>query len=73
MDRFLDTYDHQKLNQSEHGTVHSASLRAKTLRVTHLQVVGAVCKFEHRGFKRPKERWDSASLGQNPNIVCTYE
>jgi hypothetical protein len=29
-----------------------------------MQVVGpAVYKFEHRGFKRAKERWDSASLG----------
>jgi hypothetical protein len=29
-----------------------------------MQVVGeAVCKFEHQGIKRAKERWDSASLG----------
>jgi hypothetical protein len=31
----------------------------------HMQVVsGAVCKFEHRGFQRAKERWDSATRGQ---------
>jgi hypothetical protein len=29
----------------------------------HVQVVGqAVCRFEHRGFKRAEKRWDSASL-----------
>jgi hypothetical protein len=29
-----------------------------------MQVVGVmVCKFEHWGFNRAKERWDSASLG----------
>jgi hypothetical protein len=29
----------------------------------HVQVVGvAVCKFEHGGFERDKERWDSTSL-----------
>jgi hypothetical protein len=29
-----------------------------------MQVVGmAVCKFEHYGFEKTKERWKSASLG----------
>jgi hypothetical protein len=30
-----------------------------------MQVIGVavVCKSEHRGFKKAKERWDSASLG----------
>jgi hypothetical protein len=29
-----------------------------------MQVVdAAVCKFEHQGSERAKERWDSASLG----------
>jgi hypothetical protein len=29
-----------------------------------MQVVGmTVCKFEHPGFERAKERWDRASLG----------
>jgi hypothetical protein len=31
----------------------------------HIQFVGVavVCKSEHPGFKKAKERWDSASLG----------
>jgi hypothetical protein len=31
----------------------------------HMQFLGIaiVCKSEHRGFKKAKERWDSASLG----------
>jgi hypothetical protein len=31
----------------------------------HMQFLGAavVCKSEHQGFKKAKERWDSASLG----------
>jgi hypothetical protein len=45
--------------------VHSASPRTETLRVVHMQVVGAaVCKCVAPGFKRAKERWDSASLGE---------
>jgi hypothetical protein len=59
-----------KLNKSqrEHGTVHSASLRTENLRVYAYAGVGvAVCKFEHRGFEKAKERWDSASLGASKN------
>jgi hypothetical protein len=44
--------------------VLSARLRTETLGVMQVQVVGeAVCKSEHPGFKRAKERSDSASLG----------
>jgi hypothetical protein len=48
-------------------TWDGASLSTGTLRVMHTQFVGAavvVCKSEHRGCKKAKERtWHSASLG----------
>jgi hypothetical protein len=45
--------------------MHSESLKTETLRVTHMQVVGAaVCKFEHLGFKRTKERETTQTWGQ---------
>jgi hypothetical protein len=53
-----------KAKEKPKRTWDSANLRMETLRVVHMLVVGmAVCKFEHRGFERAKERWDSASLG----------
>jgi hypothetical protein len=37
----------------------------ETLRVMYMQLLGVavVHKSEHQGFKKAKERWDSASLG----------
>jgi hypothetical protein len=53
-----------KKSQREQGTVHSASLGTKSLRVMHRQFLGMDAGLqEHQGFERAKERWDSASLG----------
>jgi hypothetical protein len=46
-------------------TWDSASLRTGTSRVMHMQFLGmaaVVCKSEHQGFKKAKERWDTVSL-----------
>jgi hypothetical protein len=49
-----------KKSQREHGTVQVKDVKSYAYAVFRCAVV---CKSEHRGFKKAKERaWDSASL-----------